>query len=140
MFAFPSPIWFALVWMAAIICMFQCILHWWPHFVVVEEDVHMAPQRLRWALQNLVGAWLHHSPMIALVHHRSNLAAPEFLQIVAHNFVVHLLLGRGRTFSYNPSSFIFLHRHKKSFLRPIFFPSRKSLIFHPEGANSPCPL
>jgi hypothetical protein len=28
-----------------------------------------------------------------LVHHRSNLAAPEFLQIMAHNFVVHLLLG-----------------------------------------------
>jgi hypothetical protein len=28
-----------------------------------------------------------------LVHHRSNLAAPEFLQMVAHNFVVHLLLG-----------------------------------------------
>jgi hypothetical protein len=44
--------------------------------------VHMAPQRLRWAPQNLVGVWLHNSPMLALVHHRSNLAAPEFLQIV----------------------------------------------------------
>jgi hypothetical protein len=55
--------------------------------------VHMAPQRLRWAPQNLVGAWLHHSPMFALVHHLSNSAAPEFLQMVAHNFVVHLLLG-----------------------------------------------
>jgi hypothetical protein len=64
-----------------------------PHFVVVEEDVHMAPQRLRWAPQNLVGIWLHHSPMLALVHHRSNLAAPEFLQMVAHNFAAHLLLG-----------------------------------------------
>jgi hypothetical protein len=52
--------------------------------------VQMAPQRLRWALQNLVGVWLHHSPMLALVHHRSNSAAPGFL----HNFVVHLLLGR----------------------------------------------
>jgi hypothetical protein len=39
----------------------------------------MAPQRLRWAPQNLVGAWLHHSPMLALVHHRSNSAAPGFL-------------------------------------------------------------
>jgi hypothetical protein len=48
--------------------------------------VHMAPQRLRWAPQNLVGVWLHHSPMLALVHHRSNSAAPEFLQMVAHNF------------------------------------------------------
>jgi hypothetical protein len=54
--------------------------------------VHMAPQRLRWVPQNLVGAWLHHSPMLALVHHRSNSAAPEFLQMVAHNFVAHLLL------------------------------------------------
>jgi hypothetical protein len=61
-------------------------------FVVVEEGVHMAPQRLRWALQNLVGAWLHHSPMLALVHHRSNSAVPEFLQMVAQNFVAHLLL------------------------------------------------
>jgi hypothetical protein len=76
----------------------------------------MAPQRLRGAPQNLVGAWLHHSPMLALVHHRSNSAALEFLQMVAHNFVAHLLLGHGRTFSYNPSSFIFLRRHKKSFL------------------------
>jgi hypothetical protein len=63
------------------------------HFVVVEEDVHMATQRLHWAPQNLVGAWLHHSPMLALVHNRSNSAAPEFLQMVAHNFVAHLLLG-----------------------------------------------
>jgi hypothetical protein len=29
----------------------QCILQWWPHFVVVEEDVQMALQRLRWAPQ-----------------------------------------------------------------------------------------
>jgi hypothetical protein len=63
------------------------------HTVVVEEDMHMAPQRLRWAPQNFVGAWLHHSPMLALVHHRSNSAAPEFLQMVAHNFVVHHLFG-----------------------------------------------
>jgi hypothetical protein len=32
------------------------------HFVVVEEDVQMGPQRLRWAPQKVVGAWLHHSP------------------------------------------------------------------------------
>jgi hypothetical protein len=63
------------------------------HFVVVEEYVHIAPQRLHWAPQNLVGAWLHHSPKLALVHNRNNLAAPEFLQMVAHNFVAHLLLG-----------------------------------------------
>jgi hypothetical protein len=57
---------------------------------VVEEIVHKAPQRLRWAPHNLVGAWLHHSPMLALVDHRSNLAASEFLHTVAHSFVVHL--------------------------------------------------
>jgi hypothetical protein len=72
-------------------------------FVVVEEDVHMAPQRLCWAPQNLVGVWLCHSPMLALVHHRSNSVAPEFLQIL----LCTSFLGRGRTFSYNPSSFIF---------------------------------
>jgi hypothetical protein len=40
-----------------------------------------------------VGVWLHYSPMLALVHHRSNSAAPGFLPMVGHNFVVHLLLG-----------------------------------------------
>jgi hypothetical protein len=43
--------------------------------------------------RKMVEAWLHHSPMLALVHHRSNSATPEFLQMVAHNFVAHLLLG-----------------------------------------------
>jgi hypothetical protein len=37
-------------------------------------------------------AWLHHSPMLALVHLRSILAALEFLHVVAHNFGEHLLL------------------------------------------------
>jgi hypothetical protein len=60
---------------------------------VVEEGVHIAPQRLRWVPQNLVGSWLHHSPMFALVHHRSILAALEFIKMVAHNFVAHLFLG-----------------------------------------------
>jgi hypothetical protein len=41
----------------------------------------------------MVGVWLHHSPMLALVHHRSNSAAPGFLPMVGHNFVVHLILG-----------------------------------------------
>jgi hypothetical protein len=45
---------------------------------VVEEIVHRAPQRLHWAPHNLVGAWLHHFPMLALVADRSNLAASEF--------------------------------------------------------------
>jgi hypothetical protein len=35
---------------------------------------------------------MHHSPMLALVDHRSNLAASEFLHMVPHNFVMHLLL------------------------------------------------
>jgi hypothetical protein len=64
MFAFPSPIWFALVWMTAIICMF---LTAYPpmmatFFVVVEEDVHMAPQRLRWAPQNFMGGMVASLP------------------------------------------------------------------------------
>jgi hypothetical protein len=68
----------------------------------------MALQRLHWAPQNLVGVWLHHSPMLALVHHRGNLTAPEFLQMVAHIFFTHFLLGPWETFFYNPSSFILL--------------------------------
>jgi hypothetical protein len=90
----------------------QHILQWWPHFV--EEGVHMAPQGLHWVPQNLVGVWLHHSPILALVHHRNNLAAPEFLQWWHIVLLRTSFLGHGRTFSYNPS--FFLHRHKKSFL------------------------
>jgi hypothetical protein len=104
MLAFPSPIWFALVWMAAIFCMFLAAHPlMMATLVVVEEDVHMTPQRLRWAPQNLVGAWLHHSPMLALVHHRSNSTVPEFLQILLRTS----FLGCGRTFSYNPSILFF---------------------------------
>jgi hypothetical protein len=83
---------------------------------VVEEDVHMAPQRLRWVPQNLVGAWLHHSPMLALVHHRSNLTVSGFLQMVAHNFVAHLLLGLWKNLLLSFLFYFFLRRHKKSFL------------------------
>jgi hypothetical protein len=83
---------------------------------MVEEDVHMAPQSLCWVPQNSVGAWLHHSPMFALVHHHSNSAAPESLQMVAHNFVCTFFLAAEELSFYNPSYLIFLHRHKKSFL------------------------
>jgi hypothetical protein len=64
----------------------------------------------------MVGAWLHHFPMLALVHHRSNSAAPGFLQMLGHNFVAHLLLGSWKNLLLQSFSFIFLHRHKKSFL------------------------
>jgi hypothetical protein len=88
----------------------------------------MAPQRLRWAPQNSVGAWLHHSPMLALVHHRSNLAVPEFLQMVAHNFVVHLLLGswKNRLLQSFLSYFFFTGTRSPS-SNQSSFPSRKSL-------------
>jgi hypothetical protein len=68
----------------------------------------MAPRRLRWAPQNLVRAWLHHSPMLALVHHRSNSVTPGFLQMVAHNFVAHLLLGPWKNLLLKSFSIIFL--------------------------------
>jgi hypothetical protein len=67
----------------------------------------MAPQRLRLAPQNFMGAWLHHSPMLALVHHRSNSTVPEFLQWWHIILLRTSFLGCGKTFSYNPSSFIF---------------------------------
>jgi hypothetical protein len=55
-------------------CLLQHILRLWPCFVVVRGIVHRAPQRLRWAPHNFVGAWLHHSPMLASMALRSNLA------------------------------------------------------------------
>jgi hypothetical protein len=87
----------------------------------------MTPQRLRWAPQNFMGGMAASLPMLALVHHRSNLAAPEFLQMVAHNLLRTSFLGRGRTFSYNPSSFIFFFCGTRSpSSNQSSFPSRKN--------------
>jgi hypothetical protein len=41
---------------------------------VVGGTVHRAMQRLRWAPHNFVGAWLDHSPMLALLALCNNLA------------------------------------------------------------------
>jgi hypothetical protein len=50
-------------------------------------------------------------------------------------------LCRGKTFSYNPSSFIFFFAGTRSpSSNQSSFPSRKVSIFHPEWANSPWPL
>jgi hypothetical protein len=93
-FAFPSPIWFALVWMAAINCMFLVA---YPPMVATFccgwGRCSYGSAKATLGTAKMVGVWLHHSPMLALVHHCSNLAAPGFLAMVGHNFVVHLLLG-----------------------------------------------
>jgi hypothetical protein len=62
-------------WLRCFAYSLQHILQLWPHFIVNGEIVHRAPQRLHLAPHNFVGAWLHHSPMLALVALRSNLAA-----------------------------------------------------------------
>jgi hypothetical protein len=106
-----------------------------------EEDVHMAPQRLRWIPQNLVGAWLHHSPMLALVHHRNNSAAPEFNKWWHIILFCTSFLGRGRTFSYNPSAFIFSSPTQEVLpLTNLLSPREKVLIFHPEEVSLLWPL
>jgi hypothetical protein len=104
--------------MAAVFCMFlAAYTPMMATLFVVEEDVHMAPQRLCWIPQNLVGAWLHHSPMLELVQHRSNSVALEFLQMVVHNFVEHLPLELWKNLLLQSFLFyFFLHQHKKSFL------------------------
>jgi hypothetical protein len=103
--------------------------------------VHMAPQRLRWAPQNLVGAWLHLSPMLALVHHRSNSAASGFLPMVGHNFVVHLLLGPWKNLLLRSFSFIFFFSATRSpSSNQSSSPQEKVLTLLPKGANSPRPL
>jgi hypothetical protein len=85
------------------------------------------------------GAWLHHSPMLAAVHHRSNSVAPEFLHII----LLHTsFLGRGKTFSNNPSSFIFFSSPAQEVLplTNLFSPQEKVLIFNPTGENLLLPL
>jgi hypothetical protein len=82
------------------------------------------------------GVWLHHSPMLALVHHRSNSAAPEFLQMVAHNFVVHLLLGPWKNLLLQSLSFIFSSPAQEVLpLTNLISLQEKVLIFDPIGES-----
>jgi hypothetical protein len=79
----------------------------------------------------LVGAWLHHSPMLPLVHHRSNSAVPGFLQMVAHNFVVHLLLGPWKNLLLK--SFLFYFSSPTQEILPLtnLFPLKKKSYLPP---------
>jgi hypothetical protein len=61
-------------WLRRFACFSQHTLQLWPFFIVVGGIVCRDPQRLRWAAHNLVGAWVHHSPMLASVALRNNLA------------------------------------------------------------------
>jgi hypothetical protein len=88
--------------------------------------VHIAPQRLRWVLQNFVGAWMHHSPMLALVHHRSISTAPEFLQMVAHIGAPSSWAAKEPSSIIFPLLFFFAGTRSPS-SNQSSFPSRKSL-------------
>jgi hypothetical protein len=61
-------------WLRRFACFSQHTLQLWPCFIVVGGVVCRAPQRLRWAPHNFVGAPVHHSPMLALMALRNNLA------------------------------------------------------------------
>jgi hypothetical protein len=101
----------------------------------------MAPLGLRWAPQNFVGAWLHHSAMPALVHQRSNLAAPGFLQMMEHNFVAHLLLGPWKNLLLQSFSFYFSSPAQEVLpLTNLSSPQEKVLTFLLKGENPPLPL
>jgi hypothetical protein len=84
---------------------------------VVEEGVHIAPQRLRWVPQNLVRHGCTTLPCLhwytSVVSWRHWNSSMWWHIILASTF---FFLGCGRTFLYNPSSLVLLHRHKKSFL------------------------
>jgi hypothetical protein len=108
---------------------------------VVEEGVHMAPQRLRWAPQKLVGVWLHHSPMLAFVHRRSNSLAPEFLQMVAHNFCCALpSWAMGEPSPIILLLYFFFAGTRSPSSNQSSSPQEKDLTFFPKGENSPRPL
>jgi hypothetical protein len=141
MFAFPSPIWFALIWMFTIFCMF---LSAYPPmmatFVVVDEGVHMAPQRLCWVSQIWWGYGCTTPPCFhwytTVVTRRHRNSSKWWHTILLRNS----FLGRGRTFSYNPSSFIFFASTRGPSSNQSSFPTRKVLIFDPIGANLLWPL
>jgi hypothetical protein len=71
------------------------------------------------------------TPMLALVHHRSNSVAPEFLQMVAHNLVAHLLLGLRKNFLLQSLLPYFSSPAQEVLpLTNLFYPQEKPLILH----------
>jgi hypothetical protein len=89
--------------------------------------------------------------MLALVHHHSNSATPGFLQMVAHNFVAHLLLELWKNLLLHlllelwknlllQSFSIFSPAQEVLPLTNLSSPQEKVLTFLMKGANSPWPL
>jgi hypothetical protein len=78
--------------------------------------------------------------MLALVHHRSNSAAPEFLQMVAHNFVVYLLLEPYKILLLILLFYFSSLAQEVLPLTNLLSPREKVLIFDPIGANLLWPL
>jgi hypothetical protein len=95
MFAFPSSIWFALVRMAAIFCMFLAA---YPPIMVTlccgrGRCVYDSAKATLGTAKFYGGYGCITPPCLHWYTTVVTLAAWEFLQMVAHNFVAHLLLG-----------------------------------------------
>jgi hypothetical protein len=100
---FLHPFW----WLRYFACFSQRIVQWWPHIVVVEEYVHMARKgyigyhKIWWGHGCTTPPCLHWYTTV-VTQRRWNSSKWWHIILLRTSF-----LGRGRTFSYNPSSFIF---------------------------------
>jgi hypothetical protein len=106
---------------------------------VVEEGVHMAPQRLRWAPQKWWGHGCTTPPCLhwyITVVTRRRWDSSKWWHII---LLRTSSLGRRRSFSYNPSLLFFFAGTRSPSSNQSFFPSKKVLTFLPKGANSPWP-
>lgn len=118
--------WFG--WLQYFACFLQRILQWWPHFVVVEEGVHMAPQRLRWAPQKWWGYGCTTPPCLhwyttVVIWRCRNFSEWWDIILLCTSF-----LGHRRSFSYNSFLLLFFSSPAQEVL-PLtdLLPLKKSL-------------
>jgi hypothetical protein len=108
---------------------------------VVEEGVHMAPQRLCWAPQKWWGYGCTTPPCLhwyttVVIWRRRNFFKWWHIILLCTFF-----LGHRRSFSYNPSPLFFFFTGTRSpSSNQSSSPQEKVLTLLPKGANSPRPL
>jgi hypothetical protein len=142
MFVFPSPIWFALVWMAAIFCMLSCrvssngghILLWLRKVCIWLHKGYVGHRKIWWGHGCTTPLCLHWCITVAT---RRHLNSSKLWHII---LLLTSFLGRGKTFSYNPSSYFSSPAQEVLTLTNLLSPQEKVLIFDLIRANLLWPL
>jgi hypothetical protein len=130
-----------LVWMAAIICMFlagyppmMATLLWLRKMCIWLRKGYIGHRKIWWGHGCTTPPCLHWYTTVTTRRHRNSY---KWWHIILLRIS---FLGRGKTFSCNPSSFFSSPAQEVLPLTNLLSPQEKVLIFHPIGANLLWPL